>query len=220
MSSFDIKKRLKTIYQLTSNEEYPLALKTSYELLLHIAANETNNKGSKFENLNRFELVRIFFDFLSQRKFKDINYLLEDLCILSVYYENINRKIDPDDFEDRIYVLLNKIIGVIECNLLVRRDGFYSVDNFENALLDYESLLADDISRFKVKILKYYFYIETRFNEIYGVSFWNAGIRNLRFLDEDKKDFLEYFIQNVEETIITNEYNQLVQLSDYIENMR
>lgn len=91
MTPPDVKNRLKVIYSLIAQDDYLSALRMSYETLLGIASYETNIKGSNYENLNKFEVVDLLFRFLSGSNFKDINYMFEDLCILSIYYENQNR---------------------------------------------------------------------------------------------------------------------------------
>lgn len=100
---------------------------------------------------------------------------------------------------------------------MVRRDGSYSVDNFENSLIDYGNLFNDDISKLKAKILIYYYYIETRYFEVFSRSYWNEAINNTRYIKNDVMDFLTLVSEKIEDAIVANDYDVLVELSDSID---
>jgi hypothetical protein len=218
MTPTQVKKQLQIVYSLISQDDYLSALKMSYEMLVSIASYENGINSTKYESLNKFEVLKLLFDFLSKRSFKDIEFLFLDLCVLSVYYENTNRNKNPEELMPRIGLLVSKIVGVIECNLLERPNGLYSVDSFENALIDYDNLFSDEISQMKAKILSYYYYIEAKYTKMFRVSFWNDDINNLDFIFGDTLNWIQYISQEIENALLSNNLDVLKILIENIDS--
>lgn len=202
MTPTEARIRLKAVYSTLSNDDYEASLKLAYDILIGITSYEFGISGAKYENLSSLEVLNLVFRYFCEKKFKDIHFMMEDICTLMIYYEKPNRITGSHELLLRIRVLIIKIIGVIEYFLLEKKDGSFSVDNFESPLLKYEDIFQDDISIKKVKILNYYYYIESRYFEIHKTSFWNKDVENLDFIFGNYSEWLTYISVNIENAIV------------------
>ncbi len=212
MDKPQIRKHIKSIYQLLSLEDNKPALKIAFELLLHTASLDLETRQSEFEKKPLSEILEMLFKFLSKNEnmYKRIEYFFDDLICLAVYYDKLNREYETKYFSSRINLLVTKILGIIEWYLQDRKDGYYTIDNFDNRLLDAEMIFIDESSVSKVTILSCYYYIETRFFGIYKISFWKNEKDKLRFVSDEVIDWLDNLQLGLEE----NNYNNL-SISDY-----
>ena len=114
MDKPQIRKHIKSIYQLLSLEDNKPALKIAFELLLHTASLDLETRQSEFEKKPLSEILEMLFKFLSKNEnmYKRIEYFFDDLICLAVYYDKLNREYETKYFSSRINLLVTKKIKV------------------------------------------------------------------------------------------------------------
>lgn len=218
MNRIEINNQLKTIYSVMSIGDYKTALKVAFEMLLQVASIDAETKETEYEKKSLFQVLKLLFDFLVKKdnQYKDIEYLFDDFITLAVYYDCVNRECDSKELSRRIGLLVTKIVGIIEWYIQDKKNGYYTVDSFENTLLDYNKLMFDDASIRKAEALSYYYYIETRYFKIHNNSFWDSTADRCRFIFDSELEWVNYLRSVIESFVEKPEEEMYQQLSNYI----
>ncbi len=216
MKKTEVRNKLMPIYSLMSIGESKIALKMAFELLIHVSSQDAKIKEAEFEKKSLFEVLEILFNFFVKKsnEYKNVEYLFDDLIILAVYFDSINREPNTANLSESSQLLANKIVGILEWYSQEPRIGYYTIDSFDNSLLDANNLMHDDKSIQRVAVLSVYFYIESRFYRTFQRSFWNESINELRFVFDDELVWIQNFRDNIESFInIPNE--MVLGIQDY-----
>lgn len=216
MKKAEVKSKLKSIYSLLSIGEANIALKTAFEMLLHVASQDAKIKETEFEKLSLLGVADILFNFLTKKDnaYRQIEYFFDDLITLSVYYNSVNRELNTSNLSDSSQLLANRILGILEWYSQEPRSGYYTIDSFDSNILSANSLMFDNGSIQQVTVLSAYYYIETRFYKTHGKSFWNQAINEMRFVYDAELVWIQEFKDSIE-SFLDSPDEMLLGLQDY-----
>ena len=216
MKKAEVRLKLKSIYSLLSIGEANIALKTAFEMLLHVASQDAKIKETEFERLSLLGVINILFRFLTKKDngYRQIEYFFDDLIVLSVYYDSVNRELNISNLVDSSQLLTNRILGILEWYSQEPRSGYYTIDSFDSSLLTANELMFDNESIQRVTVLSAYYYIETRFYKTYQRSFWNEAIHDIRFVFDEELSWINDFRDTID-SFLTAPDEMVLGLQDY-----